>query len=78
MLFYKATFYCFLTEEEPENTTAAKNRCQLMSYINNKMVETVIYADLTKLCVMPQNLGHHPALSQTMKRGPVISLWCSL
>ena len=36
MLFYKATFYCFLTEEEPENTTAAKNRCQLMSYINNK------------------------------------------
>ena len=37
MLFYKATFYCFLNkdlkDEEPGKTTSAKYRSQLLSYL---------------------------------------------
>ena len=40
MLFYKATFYCFLNNalknEEPRKTSSAKYRSQLMSYLENK------------------------------------------
>ena len=40
MLFYKATFYCFLyndlKDEKPGKTTSAKYRSQLVSYLENK------------------------------------------
>ena len=36
MLFYKASFYCFLTDEKTRNTSAAKYRNQLISYLQNK------------------------------------------